>query len=76
MNTYKRHRCRGYWELFGTQAAGYNLFNPGSYPVRAQNYRDLRERAFTEWSRAVAWLAPTGFSTFQILNLSEPVGGL
>ncbi len=54
MNTYKRHRCRGYWELFGTQAAGYNLFNPGSYPVRAQNYRDLRERAFTEWSRAVA----------------------
>ncbi len=35
-------------------AAVANLFNLGRHLVRAQHYRDLRVRAFAEWSRAVA----------------------
>jgi putative transposase len=35
-------------------AAVSNLFNLGRHLVRAQNYRDLRVSAFSEWSRAVA----------------------
>ena len=35
-------------------AAVSNLFNLGRYLVRAQHYRNLRIRAFGEWSRAVA----------------------
>ena len=31
-----------------------NLFNLGRHLFRAQHYRDLRESAFKEWSRAVA----------------------
>lgn len=31
-----------------------NLFNSGRHLVGAQHYRDLRGRAFDDWSRAVA----------------------
>ena len=37
-----------------THAAVHNLFNLGRHLVRAEHYRDLRVRAFAEWSRAVA----------------------
>jgi putative transposase len=43
--------CR--WFL-GAHAALSNLFNLGRNLVRAEQYRDLRASAFTEWSRAVA----------------------
>jgi putative transposase len=35
-------------------AVVYNLFNLGRHLVRARHYRNLREGAFAEWSRAVA----------------------
>jgi len=35
-------------------AAVQNLFNLGRHLVRAEHYRNLRESAFAEWSRAVA----------------------
>ena len=42
-------------QLFlGPHAAVSNLFNLGRHLVRAQHYRDLRNSAFSEWSRAVA----------------------
>ena len=40
--------------FLGVHAAVSNLFNLGRHLVRAQNYRDLRVSAFSEWSRAVA----------------------
>ena len=40
--------------FLGAHAAIANLFNIGRHLVRAQHYRDLRIRAFAEWSRAVA----------------------
>jgi putative transposase len=40
--------------FLGTHAAVYNLFNLGRHLVRAEHYRNLREGAFAEWSRAVA----------------------
>ena len=40
--------------FLGTHAAVSNLFNLGRHLVGAQHYRDLRVRAFSEWSRAVA----------------------
>jgi len=42
-------------QLFlGPHVAVSNLYNPGRHLVRAQHYRDLRNSAFSEWSRAVA----------------------
>ena len=35
-------------------AAVSNLFDLGSHLVRAEQYRNLRTSAFSEWSRAVA----------------------
>ena len=45
--------------FLGAHAAVSNLFNLGGHLVGAQHYRDLRTRAFNEWSRAIAreWLA-------------------
>ena len=40
--------------FLGTHAVVSNLFNLGRHKVCAQDYRDLRISAFTEWSRAVA----------------------
>ena len=40
--------------FLGVHAAVSNLFNLGRHLVRAQNYRDLRVSAFSEWGRAVA----------------------
>ena len=40
--------------FLGAHAAIYNLFNHGRHLVRAGHYRNLREGAFAEWSRAVA----------------------
>jgi putative transposase len=40
--------------FLGAHAAVYNLFNLGRHLVRAEHYRNLREGAFAEWSRAVA----------------------
>jgi putative transposase len=40
--------------FLGAHAAVCNLFNLGRHLVRAENYRDLRMSAFSEWSRAVA----------------------
>jgi putative transposase len=40
--------------FLGAHAAVYNLFNLGRHLVRAEHYRNLREGAFEEWSRAVA----------------------
>jgi putative transposase len=38
--------------FLGAHAAVSNLFNLGRHLVRAQDYRDLRTSAFSEWSRA------------------------
>jgi len=40
--------------FLGAHAAIYNLFNHGRHLVRAGHYRNLREGAFAEWSRAAA----------------------
>ncbi len=40
--------------FLGAHAAVYNLFDHGRHLVRAGHYRNLREGAFAEWSRAVA----------------------
>jgi putative transposase len=40
--------------FLGAQAAVSDLFNLGRHLVRAEYYRNLRESAFAEWSRAVA----------------------
>ena len=40
--------------FLGAHAAVSNLFNLGRHLVRAEHYRDLRESAFADWSRAVA----------------------
>ena len=40
--------------FLGVHTAVSNLFNLGRHLVRAQNYRDLRVSAFSEWGRAVA----------------------
>ena len=40
--------------FFGAHAAVSNLFNLGRHLIRAEHYRNLRESAFTEWSRAEA----------------------
>ena len=40
--------------FLGAHAAVSNLFNLGRHLVSANHYRNLRIRAFTEWSRAVA----------------------
>ena len=40
--------------FLGVHAAVYNLFKLGRNLVRAEHYRNLRESAFAEWSRAVA----------------------
>ena len=40
--------------FLGAHAAVSNLFNLGRHLVSADHYRDLRIRAFAEWSRAVA----------------------
>jgi hypothetical protein len=37
-----------------THAAVQSLFNRGRHLVSAEHYRNLRESAFNEWSRAVA----------------------
>ena len=39
--------------FLGAHAAVSNLFNLGRHLVRAEHYRNLRESAFSEWSRAV-----------------------
>ena len=41
-------------QLLGAYAAVSNRFNLGRHLVRAEHYRNLRESAFAEWSRAVA----------------------
>jgi putative transposase len=41
-------------QFLGAHVAVYNLFNLGRHLVRAEHYRNLREGAFAEWSRAVA----------------------
>ena len=40
--------------FLGVHAAVSNLFNLGRHLIRAEHYRDLRESAFADWSRAVA----------------------
>jgi len=40
--------------FLGAHAAVSNLFNLGRHLVRAEHYRNLRESAFAQWSRAVA----------------------
>ena len=40
--------------FLGAHAAVSNLFNLVRHLVRAEHYRDLRESAFADWSRAVA----------------------
>ena len=40
--------------FLGAHAAVSNLFNLGRHLVRAEHYRNLRESAFDDWSRAVA----------------------
>ena len=40
--------------FLGVHTAVSNLFNLGRHLVRAQDYRDLRVSAFSEWGRAVA----------------------
>ena len=40
--------------FLSAHAAVTNLFNLGRHLVRAEHYRNLRESAFKEWSRAVA----------------------
>ena len=40
--------------FLGAHAAVSNLLNLGRHLVRAEHYRDLRESAFADWSRAVA----------------------
>jgi putative transposase len=44
-------QARGF---LGAHAAVSNLFNLGRHLVKAEHYRNLRESAFAEWSRAVA----------------------
>jgi putative transposase len=41
-------------QFLGAHAVVSNLFNLGRQLVRAEHYRNLRESAFAEWSRAVA----------------------
>ena len=41
-------------QFLGAHAVVSNLFNLGRHLVRAEHYRNLRESAFAEWSRAVA----------------------
>ena len=41
-------------QLLGAHAVVSSLFNLGRQLVRAEHYRNLRESAFAEWSRAVA----------------------
>jgi putative transposase len=51
----RRFKSVGQAQRFlGAHAAVYNLFNLGRHLVRAEHYRNLREGAFNEWSRAVA----------------------
>ena len=51
----RRFKSTGQAQRFlGAHAAVYNLFNLGRHLVRAEHYRNLREGAFAEWSRAVA----------------------
>ena len=40
--------------FLGAHAVVSNLFNLGRHLVRAEHYRNLRESAFADWSRAVA----------------------
>ena len=40
--------------VVGTESAVQNLFNSGGRLVRAEHYGNLREGAFTEWSKAMA----------------------
>ena len=40
--------------FLGVHAVVSNLFNLGRHLIRAEHYRDLRESAFADWSRAVA----------------------
>jgi putative transposase len=40
--------------FLGAHAAVSNLFNLGRHLIKAENYRDLRETAFNDWSVAVA----------------------
>ena len=47
-STSQAQRC------LGAHAAVSNLFNLGRHLVRAEHYRNLRESAFADWSRAVA----------------------
>jgi putative transposase len=52
---FRRFKSVGQAQRFlGAHAAVSNLFNLRRHLVRAQHYRDLRVRAFTEWGRAVA----------------------
>lgn len=51
----RRFKSVGQAQKFLTaHAAVYNLFNMGRHLIRAQHYRDLRVRAFNDWSRLVA----------------------
>ena len=51
----RRFKSVGQAQRFlGAHAAVSNLFNLGRHLVRAEHYRNLRESAFADWSRAVA----------------------
>ncbi|MFT4823334.1 MAG: putative transposase [Halioglobus sp.] len=41
-------------KFLSAHAVVYNLFNLGRHLVRTEHYRNLREGAFAQWSRAVA----------------------
>jgi putative transposase len=51
----RRFKSTGQAQRFlNTHAAVYNLFNLGRHLTKAKYYRQFREGAFAEWSRAVA----------------------
>ena len=50
----RRFKSVGQAQRFlGVHAAVCNLFNLGRHLIRAENYRNLRVHAFSEWSRVV-----------------------
>lgn len=55
-------RCCHYQQFLGTHSAVYNLFNLGHHLVNAEQYRNLRVSAFSEWSSAVASEPGAGIS--------------
>jgi putative transposase len=51
----RKFKSVGHAQRFlGAHAAVSNLLNPGRHLIKAEHYRNLRESAFAEWSRAVS----------------------